>query len=104
MNRVFGEGDEVEVVTAIRVNEIVFFEPTGPRLVQMRALAVEEVEGYGGQAYRAGKGEEPGKHPADGFVMVWELSQGFHVQRKEGRPRANQAAKRNEMCSALTDV
>ena len=56
----FGEGDEVEVVTAIRVNEIVFFEPTGPRLVQMRALAVEEVEGYGGQAYRAGKGEELG--------------------------------------------
>ena len=56
----FGEGDEVEVVTAIRLNDIVVFEPAGPGLVQMRALAASEVEGYTGKTYRAGKGDEPG--------------------------------------------
>ena len=56
----FGEGDEVEVVTAIRLNDIVVFEPSGPGLVKMRALGPGEVEGYTGQTYRAGKGDEPG--------------------------------------------
>lgn len=56
----FGMGDELTVVTAIRVNDIVVFEPAGPGQIEMRALAPSEVEGYAGRTYRAGKGKEPG--------------------------------------------
>ena len=56
----FDENDEVAVVSEIRVNDIVVFEPVGPGQIQMRALEPGEVEGYSGQLYRAGKGEEPG--------------------------------------------
>jgi hypothetical protein len=42
------------------VNDIVVFEQVGPGQFHMRALAAGEVEGYEGQTFRAGKGDEPG--------------------------------------------
>ena len=56
----FDENDEVSVVSEIRVNSIVVFEPVGPGKYQMRALAPDEIEGYAGQMFTAGKGDEPG--------------------------------------------
>ena len=56
----FGENDEISVVSEIRVNDIVVFEQVGPGQFQMRALAAGEIEGYEGQTFRAGKGDEPG--------------------------------------------
>lgn len=54
------ENDEISVVSEIRVNDIVVFEQVGPGQFQMRTLAAGEVDGYEGQTFRAGKGDEPG--------------------------------------------
>lgn len=54
------ENDEISVVSEIRVNDIVVFEQVGPGHYQMRVLVAGEVEGYEGQTFRAGKGDEPG--------------------------------------------
>ncbi|MDD2605355.1 MAG: hypothetical protein RBR20_14330 [Desulfobacterales bacterium] len=56
----FSEDDEISVVSEIRVNDIVVFEQVRPGQYQMRVLAAGEVDGYEGQTFRAGKGDEPG--------------------------------------------
>jgi len=54
------EGDTLEVVTAIRKNDIVVFERTGPSAFIIRTLEDQEIDVYEGCKYRVDIGREPG--------------------------------------------